>query len=50
MLPFSDITFILTWDFMWKVVIVTLVSCLPVYLAKYIKQKYDPPAYSKLSL
>ena len=43
-----DITFIATWDFLWKVTVVTLVSCLPLYLAKIIKAKLDPPSYSKL--
>eukprot|EP01087_Luapelamoeba_hula_P020418 TRINITY_DN6962_c0_g1_i1.p1 TRINITY_DN6962_c0_g1~~TRINITY_DN6962_c0_g1_i1.p1 ORF type:complete len:1107 (+),score=152.37 TRINITY_DN6962_c0_g1_i1:336-3656(+) len=47
---YFDITFIFTWDFMWKVAVLTVVSCLPVYLASYIKQKYDPPSYTKLSL
>jgi len=45
---YFDITFILTWDFMWKSIIVTLVSCLPVYLVKYIKEKYDPPSFQKV--
>jgi phospholipid-translocating ATPase len=47
---YFDVTFILTWSFIWKVVVITSSSCLPVYLAMHIKQKYDPPAHSKLTL
>jgi len=47
---YFDITFILTWSFIWKVVVTTSASCLPVYIAMHIKQKYDPPAHSKLTL
>lgn len=47
---YFDITYILTWSFIWKVLVITAASCLPVYLAMHIKQKYDPPAHSKLTL
>lgn len=46
---YFDITFITTWAFIWKVLVITLLSCLPVYLTKFIKRKLDPPAYSKLT-
>jgi len=44
-----EISFIKTFDFWWRVVVITLVSCLPLYLGKYIKKKYDPPSYLKLT-
>uniref|UniRef100_A0A4W6E3C7 Phospholipid-transporting ATPase n=1 Tax=Lates calcarifer TaxID=8187 RepID=A0A4W6E3C7_LATCA len=45
----SDLSFITTWPFLWKVSAITLVSCLPLYIIKYLKRKFSPPSYSKLS-
>lgn len=45
----TDLSFITTWPFLWKVCTVTLVSCLPLYVIKYLKRKFSPPSYSKLS-
>jgi len=44
-----EISFIKTYDFWWRVIVITLVSCLPLYLGKYIQKKYAPPAYLKLT-
>lgn len=44
-----EITFIMTAQFWWRVVVIVAVSCLPLYAAKYIKQKCAPPAYLKLA-
>jgi len=46
---FSDAAFIQTTDFLWKVVLITLVSCLPLYILKILRKKFSPPSYSKLS-
>jgi len=46
---YFDIRFLATWDFAWKVLVITLVTCVPVYLSKFIRRKFFPPAYSKLS-
>eukprot|EP01113_Clastostelium_recurvatum_P029203 TRINITY_DN3524_c0_g1_i3.p1 TRINITY_DN3524_c0_g1~~TRINITY_DN3524_c0_g1_i3.p1 ORF type:complete len:1185 (-),score=348.75 TRINITY_DN3524_c0_g1_i3:5-3115(-) len=43
-----EISFILSLDFIWKVLVITAVSCLPLYLGGYIKRKLDPPSYTKL--
>lgn len=40
--------FILSKDFFWKVVVITLVSCLPLYILKFLRRKFTPPTYSKL--
>lgn len=50
-LPFAlpDLSFITTWPFLWKVSAITLISCLPLYIIKYLKRKFSPPSYSKLS-
>uniref|UniRef100_A0A4W6E5M5 Phospholipid-transporting ATPase n=1 Tax=Lates calcarifer TaxID=8187 RepID=A0A4W6E5M5_LATCA len=46
---YFDLSFITTWPFLWKVSAITLVSCLPLYIIKYLKRKFSPPSYSKLS-
>ncbi|KAK2560742.1 putative phospholipid-transporting ATPase IIB [Acropora cervicornis] len=46
---YFDQKFLLTGEFAWKVVVITLVSCLPLYILKYLRRKYAPPSYSKLT-
>ncbi|XP_063217955.1 probable phospholipid-transporting ATPase IIB isoform X2 [Bacillus rossius redtenbacheri] len=46
---FFDANFIQTTDFLWKVLVITLVSCLPLYILKFLRKKFSPPSYSKLS-
>nr|CAD7457737.1 unnamed protein product [Timema tahoe] len=46
---YFDAEFIQTTDFLWKVLIITLVSCLPLYILKFLRKKFSPPSYSKLS-
>lgn len=46
---FSDAEFIQTLSFFWKVVVITVVSCLPLYVLKHLRKKIAPPSYSKLS-
>ncbi|XP_057360291.1 probable phospholipid-transporting ATPase IIB isoform X7 [Manis pentadactyla] len=46
---FLDVAFITTVTFVWKVSAVTVVSCLPLYILKYVKRKLSPPSYSKLT-
>jgi phospholipid-translocating ATPase len=48
-LVLPDLPFITTWVFVWKVLAITLLSCLPLYIIKYLKRKFSPPSYSKLS-
>lgn len=45
----TDVAFITTVTFVWKVSVITVVSCLPLYVLKYLKRKLSPPSYSKLS-
>eukprot|EP00002_Diphylleia_rotans_P019548 TRINITY_DN3778_c0_g2_i1.p1 TRINITY_DN3778_c0_g2~~TRINITY_DN3778_c0_g2_i1.p1 ORF type:complete len:171 (+),score=38.57 TRINITY_DN3778_c0_g2_i1:347-859(+) len=45
---YFDVNFILTWGFCWRVVLITSVSCFPVYIAKYIHKHYNPPSYLKV--
>ncbi|KAJ3649925.1 hypothetical protein Zmor_021641 [Zophobas morio] len=46
---YFDSEFIRTEDFIWKVLVITLVSCLPLYILKFLRKKFSPPSYSKLS-
>lgn len=50
LLPDSfDAPMMLTWGFLGRVVIVTLVSCLPVTVGKWLKRRFAPAAYSKIA-
>lgn len=44
-----DHSLIFQWGFLVRVLIVTLVSCLPVTVGKWLKRKYAPAPYSKLA-
>uniref|UniRef100_A0A8C1SLZ7 Phospholipid-transporting ATPase n=1 Tax=Cyprinus carpio TaxID=7962 RepID=A0A8C1SLZ7_CYPCA len=46
---YFDFSFIMTRMFLWKVCVITLISCLPLYIIKYLKRNFSPPSYSKLS-
>ncbi|KAL2763551.1 putative phospholipid-transporting ATPase IIA [Daubentonia madagascariensis] len=46
---YQDVYFIATLSFLWKVSVITLVSCLPLYVLKYLRRRFSPPSYSKLT-
>ncbi|XP_078337418.1 putative phospholipid-transporting ATPase IIA isoform X1 [Crassostrea virginica] len=46
---YFDATFLRTFDFIWKVVAITSVSCIPLYILKYLRKKFSPPVYAKLT-
>jgi len=46
---YFDLSFILTWGFVWKVAVITAVSSFPLYIVKILQRRYDPPSYSKLT-
>ncbi|KAK0085310.1 hypothetical protein PV326_005945 [Microctonus aethiopoides] len=46
---YFDADFITTTDFLWKVLVITLISCLPLYILKFLRKKFSPPSYTKLS-
>ncbi|XP_040841083.1 probable phospholipid-transporting ATPase IIB isoform X1 [Ochotona curzoniae] len=46
---YFDLAFISTATFLWKVSAITVVSCLPLYILKYLRRKLSPPRYSKLT-
>lgn len=41
--------FITTPEFVWKTLVITLVSCVPLYLLKFLKHRFAPPSYAKLT-
>ncbi len=43
-----DPAFIGSWDFIWRVLVVTLISCLPLYILKFIQIQFKPPIQQKL--
>lgn len=44
-----DHSLIFQWGFLGRVVAVTLVSCLPVTIGKWLKRRYAPASYSKVA-
>merc|ERR1719187_2913818 len=46
---FFDWDFIKSVDFVWKTLLITAVSCLPLYFIKFPRKKFSPPSYQKLS-
>ncbi|CAF0724837.1 unnamed protein product [Rotaria sp. Silwood1] len=43
-----DPEFLQSWDFIWRVLLVTLISCLPLYVLKFVQVKCKPPIQQKL--
>lgn len=41
---YFDAEFIKAPDFFWKVVTITLISCLPLYILKFLRKKFSPPS------
>ncbi|XP_055940655.1 probable phospholipid-transporting ATPase IIA isoform X2 [Argiope bruennichi] len=49
MKQFFDSEFIWTFAFLWKVTLLTVVSCVPLYVLKYLHRKVAPPSYAKVT-
>ncbi|XP_045502996.1 probable phospholipid-transporting ATPase IIB [Colias croceus] len=45
---YFDGDFIRHWDFWWKVTVITLVSCLPLYIVKYMHRKWRMRQYKNI--
>jgi len=45
----TDVNFLLSVDFVWKVLVATSISCIPLFILKYLRWRFAPPSYSKLS-
>ncbi|KAJ2662137.1 putative aminophospholipid-translocase [Coemansia sp. RSA 1200] len=46
---YFDVSFIVSAPFVWKTVVITAVSSVPLYIIKAIRRIYAPPAYAKLT-
>ncbi|GAM24916.1 hypothetical protein SAMD00019534_080910 [Acytostelium subglobosum LB1] len=44
-----ELSFILSGEFWWKVTVIVFVCCFPIFLFNLIKQRIDPPSYTKLA-
>jgi len=49
LLVFTDVGFLLSPDFVWKVLVATSISCIPLFILKYLRWRFAPPSYSKLT-
>lgn len=47
---FFDLNFVFTNTFLWKTAIIVAVSSLPLYIIKFVRQRLNPPAYTKLNM
>jgi len=45
---FFDSEFIKSFAFIWKTMVITALSCLPLYIIKFLGEWFSPPAYQKL--
>ncbi|CAF1625502.1 unnamed protein product [Adineta ricciae] len=43
-----DQEFLASWDFIWGVTLITLISCLPLVILKFLRIRFKPPVYQKL--
>jgi len=46
---FFDPEFIKSTAFIWKTLAITMFSCLPLYIIKFLRKRLSPESYQKLS-
>ncbi|KAJ1645709.1 putative aminophospholipid-translocase [Coemansia asiatica] len=46
---YFDVSFIVSGAFIWKTVVITAVSSVPLYIIKLLRRIYAPPSYAKLT-
>ena len=46
--PPPDTSFLMTFDFVWKTLVITGSSCIPLFIAKLMQRKCAPSSYTKL--
>merc|ERR1712038_1988210 len=46
---FFDAEFIRTGGFMWRTATITAISCVPLYIWKFLRKRFSPTSYQKLS-
>jgi len=45
---YFDLSFIWTTEFVAKVLLITVVSCAPMFIVKFLRHRFAPPSHSKL--
>ena len=45
---YFDTIFLTSWDFIWRVILITIISCLPLYILKFVQIQFNPPIQQKL--
>ena len=48
-ISFLDAEFIQTGGFMWRTATITAISCVPLYIWKFLRKRFSPTSYQKLS-
>jgi phospholipid-translocating ATPase len=46
---YFDPAFLGSWAFVWRVLLATVISCIPLYILKFIQIKFYPPVHRKLA-
>ncbi|KAL3097585.1 hypothetical protein niasHT_023385 [Heterodera trifolii] len=46
---YFDRQFVLSWEFLAKTTVITLISCLPLYVIKFLRRRFSPPSYAKVN-
>lgn len=46
---FFDRNYVMSWDFVIKSTVITILSCLPLYVIKFLRRRFSPPSYAKVN-
>uniref|UniRef100_A0A7E4VPP5 Phospholipid-transporting ATPase n=1 Tax=Panagrellus redivivus TaxID=6233 RepID=A0A7E4VPP5_PANRE len=46
---YFDRQFVMSWTFLTKTTVITVISCLPLYLFKLLRRRFSPPSYAKVN-
>ncbi|XP_063901502.1 probable phospholipid-transporting ATPase IIB, partial [Zophobas morio] len=46
---YFDLKFVCSFTFLWKLLVITTISCFPLFFLKQLRHRLDPPNYSKLT-
>jgi len=44
-----DRQFVLSWVFLTKTISITIISCFPLYIFKFVRRRFSPPSYAKVN-
>jgi len=46
---YFDRQFVLSSEFIVKTTAITLISCMPLYVIKFLRRRFSPPSYAKVN-